>query len=148
MGSARDWMMAAGVLSVIASLLHLGCIVGGPDWYRALGAGERMARMAALDRPGPAIITALIAGVIAVWAVYAFAAAGLIRQLPLMRLALVLISAVLLVRGLAGPLMQRWRPDLSTSFIYGSSAIVLAYGMTFAVGTWLVWPTLSMKDEF
>ena len=145
--SARDWLLVAAALSIAASLLHLACIIGGPDWYRALGAGERMAQLAARGRPGPAIVTVAIAGVLAVWALYALSAAGVIVRLPLMRVALVLISAALLARGIGVPFMQRWRPDLSPTFLYGSSAIVLAYGLTFAIGTWLAWPTLSMKEQ-
>lgn len=146
--SARDWLIAAAVMSGVASLLHLACIVGGPDWYRSLGAGERMAQLAARGRPGPTVITLGIAGVLAVWGLYALSAAGIVARLPLLRLALILISTVLIARALGGPLMQRWRPDLSLTFLYGSSAIVLVYGLTFAIGTWLVWPTLSMKDKF
>ena len=41
----RSWLIAAGVVG--AALLHLACIIGGPAWYRFLGAGERMARLGA-----------------------------------------------------------------------------------------------------
>jgi hypothetical protein len=39
-------LIASGWMSVAASLLHIGCIIGGPDWYRFFGAGEQMAKMA------------------------------------------------------------------------------------------------------
>ena len=41
------WLLIGGGLSVVAALLHIACIFGGPDWYRFLGAGEGMARAAA-----------------------------------------------------------------------------------------------------
>jgi len=41
------WLVVGGWLSVAASLLHIGCIIGGPDWYRFFGAGEEMAQAAA-----------------------------------------------------------------------------------------------------
>lgn len=148
MGSARYWLVAAATMSFAASLLHVACIIGGPDWYRALGAGERMAQLAARGRSGPTLITLAIASVLAVWALYALSAAGIIARLPLMRVALVLICVALIARGIGVPVMQRWRPDLSPTFLYGSSAIVLIYGLTFAIGTWLAWPTLSMKGQF
>jgi hypothetical protein len=40
-------LILAGAGSLAASILHLACIAGGPEWYRFFGAGERMARMAA-----------------------------------------------------------------------------------------------------
>lgn len=146
--TARVWLVAAAAMSILAALLHLACIVGGPDWYRALGAGERMARMAERGRPGPAIVTAAIAGMLAIWALYALSAARIVTRLPLTRGVLVLISAVLIARGIGAPLVPRWRPDLSAAFLYASSAIVLVYGLTFAIGTWLAWPTLSMKEHY
>ena len=41
------WLLIGGELSVVAALLHIACMFGGPDWYRFLGAGEGMARAAA-----------------------------------------------------------------------------------------------------
>ena len=96
----NPWLIAGGVLSTAAALLHLAIIAGGPDWYRFFGAGERMARMAELGLLRPALITLGIAAILAVWAAYAFAGAGLIRRLPLMRTALLAITAIYLLRGL------------------------------------------------
>ncbi len=135
-------------MSVAASLLHLACIVGGPPWYRFFGAGERMAQGAERGAAFPALATLAIAAVLAIWAAYALSAAEVIGRLPLMRTALVLISAVLLLRGLGLPVMRLWRPDLSSPFLYWSSAIVLIYGLLFAVGTWKAWPYLSTKEAF
>lgn len=148
MSDARGWLLAAGWMSVAVSLLHLACIVGGPDWYRFLGAGEDMARGAERGAPFPILITLAIAAILAVWAAYAFSAAGLIGRLPLIRTALVLISAVLLIRATVFSLMPLGRSDLSATFLYWSSAIVLVYGLTFAIGTWKAWPLLSLKEAF
>ena len=146
MSEARYWLLGAAWMSVAAALVHLACIVGGPAWYRSLGAGERMAQGAERGAWFPALITLAIAIVLAIWAAYAFSAAGVIGRLPLMRTALVLISAVLLVRGIGVPLMRLWRPDLSSAFLYWSSAIVLVYGLLFAIGTWKAWPMLASKE--
>ena len=132
-------------MSVAASALHLAYIVGGPTWYRAMGAGEAMARAAERVAVAPALVTLAIAAVLAVWAAYAFSAAGAIVRLPLLRPALVAIAAVLIARGVGLPLMRLWRPDLSSAFLYWSSAIVLVYGLTFAVGTWKAWNSLAVR---
>ena len=140
--SARNaWLEVGGWLSTAAAALHVGVIVGGPDWYRFFGAGEPLARMAERGSPVPALVTMGIAIVLAIWAAYAFAGAGLIRRLPLMRTALVAISAIYLARGLIiVPVLLQ--PD-ARPFDIWSSLIVLAYGTAYAVGTWQVWDHLS-----
>jgi hypothetical protein len=141
--SGRSWLLLAGWLSVAASALHLAAILGGPAWYRALGAGEEMAEASARGLLTPTLITLFIAAVLAVWAAYAFSSAGWLPRLPLTRTALVAISTVLLLRGLGVPLMTAWRPDLSTTFIATTAVIVTAYGAVFATGTVLAWTRLA-----
>ena len=138
-------LVAGGVLSAIASLLHLAVIAGGPSWYRFFGAGEGMARMAERGSMTPTLVTIGIATVLAVWAAYAFAGAGVIARLPLMRTALVLISAVYLLRGLVlipAFIINQNGPD---PFTLWSSLIVLVYGVCYAVGTVIAWPALSAR---
>lgn len=136
------WLVAGGALSAVASLLHIGCIFGGPAWYRFFGAGERMARMAERDWWRPAPVTLLIAAVLAVWAAYAFSAAGLLPRLPLLRTALVAITGVYLLRGLVILPMLALQPAMVSAFWLWSSAIVLGYGIVHAVGLWSAWGTL------
>ncbi|WP_411286964.1 hypothetical protein [Phenylobacterium sp.] len=142
---SNPWLVAGGVLSALASLLHLTVIVGGPDWYRFFGAGEAMAKAAARGSPMPAIVTLGIATVLAIWSAYAFAGAGLIPRLPLMRTALVTISAVYLLRGLflIPAVAQGLGGQGMNRFAVWSSLIVLAYGVAYAVGTWRAWGSLS-----
>lgn len=138
----NGWLVAAGLLSAAASLLHVAAIIGGPDWYRFFGAGEEMARAAERGSATPGLITAAIAAILAVWALYAFSAAGLIRRLPLVRTALVLITGVYILRGLALLPLLALKPQLVDTFAIVSSLIVLCYGVTYAVGTWLAWSSL------
>jgi heme/copper-type cytochrome/quinol oxidase subunit 3 len=144
-GSGRTFLLLAGAGSIAASLAHLVCIVGGPDWFRAMGAGERMARMVERGAVMPLILTVIIAAILATWAAYAFSAAGLIGRLPLMRVALVAIAAVLIARGLMMFAPGLWRPDLSLEFKIWSSLATLVLGALFAIGTIQAWTTLSNK---
>ena len=139
----RNWLIAGGGLSAAASLLHLACIVGGPNWYRFLGAGEGMARAAERGEWRPALITLAIAGVLAAWSAFAFSGAGLLPRLPLLRTALVAITAVYLLRGLVVLPLAILRPALVTPFVLWSSAIVLIYGIVHAIGVWAAWGSLS-----
>ena len=141
----NPFLIVGGVLSATASLLHLAVIAGGPSWYRFFGAGEGMARMAERGSLTPTLVTIGIATVLAVWAAYAFSGAGLIARLPLMRTALVLISAVYLLRGLVVLPAFVLNPGGVMPFMIWSSLIVLVYGVCYAVGTWIAWPALSQR---
>ena len=138
------WLITGGCLSLAGAALHLGAIVGGGDWYRFFGAGEAMAQAAERGEAYPALITLGIAAILALWAAYAFAGAGLIRRLPLMRTALVAISVIYLLRG-AVLVPALAVPAMGGTFNIVSSLIVLVYGLCYAVGTWLAWPQLSNR---
>lgn len=141
--SGSAWLQLGGWLSLVAAALHLAVIFGGPDWYRFFGAGEGMAQAAERGEWTPALATLGIATVLAIWAAYAFSGAGAIVRLPLLRTGLCLITAIYLGRAAAFVPLQMVRPDLSDSFAFWSSAIVLVYGLTYAVGTWQAWGRLS-----
>jgi len=148
--AGNPWLVAGGAFSAGAAVLHLLIIVGGPGWYRLFGAGELLARAAERGSPVPAFWAAAIAGVLAIWAAYAWAGAGLIPRLPLMRAALAAITAVYLLRGLVlAPALAAWLGGAervgrwSPAFMVWSSLIVLGIGLLYAVGTWRAWPALS-----
>jgi len=136
-------LITGGLLSLLASLLHVAVIIGGPDWYRFFGAGEEMAKMAEKGLLYPTLVTIGIALVLAAWAYFAFAGAGLVWKPPLLRTGLIAISAVYLLRGLVLLPMLIFVPDKINSFAIWSSLIVLIYGLFYAVGTWKIWGQLS-----
>lgn len=137
------WLRLGGWLSVGAALLHMGCILGGPDWYRFFGAGEDMARAAARGEWAPALVTLAIAGILLIWAAYAFSGAGSLRRLPLLRTGLLVITTIYLLRAIIFVPLHLWRPQHTDSFAIWSSAIVLVYGAVYAVGTVKAWPFLG-----
>jgi hypothetical protein len=139
----NPWLLLGGVANALAAVAHLACILGGPAWYRAMGAPEGYARAAGRGMWTPALVTIGIAAMLALWSAYALSGAGVIGRLPLLRLGLVAITAVYLLRGLIlfAPSLLR-RPDLSASFILWSSVIVLAIGAVHAIGLWRGWNEL------
>jgi len=138
-----SWLQLGGGLSVGAALLHLGCIVGGPEWYRFFGAGEGMARAAARGEWTPALVTLAIAGILLIWAAYAFSGAGSLPRLPLLRTGLLVITTIYLLRAIIFVPLHMWRPQHSDSFAIWSSLIVLVYGAVYAVGTFKAWRDLA-----
>ncbi len=129
-------LVAAACLSAIAAVLHLLIIARGAPWYRLFGAGEAMARAAERGRRYPALVTAAIAAVLGVWCAFALSGAGLIPALPLLRPALVAITAVYLLRGLVlVPVLVLPRRPARTFWLW-SSAICLVFGVVHLVGLW------------
>lgn len=142
-----SWLLAGAILSALAALLHVGVIVGGPEWYRFFGAPEEYADAARRGSIMPAIVTSGIAAVLLVWSAFALSGAGLVLRLPLLRTALVAITAIYLLRGAVLIPAFLFVPYPEGAFDYWSSAIVLIYGVVHLVGLIRAWPALSLSRE-
>jgi len=131
-------------MSFVASLLHLACIFGGPEWYRFFGAGERMAQLAEAGDSYPTIVTSMISGILVVWGLYALSGAGVIFKLPLLKTTLTLITAVYLIRGVVGFFLPFITSDPvvhqnSITFWLVSSVVCCVFGTFYLLGTIRLW---------
>ncbi|WP_449465475.1 hypothetical protein [Stenotrophomonas humi] len=135
-------LVFAAALSFATALLHIACIFFGAPWYRALGAGERMAQLADAGHWYPTVITLLIASVLAAWGLYALSGAGVLRRLPLRRAALCAITGIYLGRGIVFVPLQAYFPGNSAAFWYWSSGICLCIGLVHLVGLRQAWARL------
>lgn len=132
-------LVIAAAFSAIAALLHVGIVIGGAPWYRFFGAGERMASAAATGRVYPAIVTLGIATVLALWSAYALSGAGIIAPLPSLRWALITITVIYLVRGLAIVPLLVFARSRSTPFLVWSSLVCIGFGAVHLLGLSQVW---------
>jgi hypothetical protein len=112
-----------------------------------------MARLAARGSAYPAVVTTGIAVVLGAWALYALSGAGVVRRLPRLRLALVLIAAIYLTRGVFGvPLVllvdDPYAAELRArmTFMVVTSAICIALGLCYAVGAASAWRRPAHRD--
>jgi hypothetical protein len=136
MPDAGSFFLLAGALcSFGAGVIHLVCIAVGPRAYRFLGAGERMARAAERGSRYPALITFAIAALLFGCGVVALSGAGFIPELPFTKPALVVISAVYLLRAVSFPLLRPIFPENSRTFWLLTSGISLAIGLLHGLGT-------------
>ena len=147
MNGSRQLKIAAS-LSFIAALLHVTIVFGGPDWYRFFGAGETMARLAESGSIQPTVITFSIAVILSVWGLYALYGAGVVFKMPLLKLALCLITAVFLLRGVAGLILPfvTNHPTIaqnSVTFWLVSSVICCVFGAFYFLGTKNSWKCIS-----
>ena len=141
----NKFLIAAAIFTALAALAHIGCIIFGADWYRFFGAGEQMAQMAEAGDWYPAVVTSVIVIFLAIWSLYALSAAGVIRRLPLLRLALCLIASIFLIRGISFVMLMPMFPENSLTFWLVSSGICLMIGILYAVGTYQQWAELRVK---
>jgi len=142
----NPWLIWGAVATALAALLHLFIIVGGADWYRFFGAGEAMAQMAAQGDTYPLVITAAIAGMLLVCAMYALAGAGLMPALPLQKTVLALVSLIFFGRALMGlwlvhaPQLQAFAElQQRPLFLWISSLICLGLACCYGVGLRKLW---------
>lgn len=142
-GAGSVLLLVGSACSAMAALLHLGCIAFGGSWYRAMGAGEAMARMADAGQWRPTVITLGIATVLFGWSYYALAAAGYGYRPPLLRTVLVGVTFVYLIRGLAFVPLMKVFSDNSPTFWLVSSGVCLFIGMVHALGLYQGWARLG-----
>ncbi|GAB4191808.1 MAG: hypothetical protein Tsb002_20940 [Wenzhouxiangellaceae bacterium] len=140
MNLSNIWLLLAGSSCIMVSLLHVAIIVGGADWYRFFGAGERMALMAENGSLYPALVTGAIALLFAGWAALAFAADRMGESI-LIKAGLIAVTAIFLLRGLLGFAVigwaqQPWLLELQARpmFLMVSSLVCLLIGLVLAAG--------------
>ena len=97
--NGKPWFACAAIILVLLALAHVGAIFGGAAWYAFLGAPDSLVQMARAGKRDPDVSAALIALVCLLWAAYALSGAGLVKRLPLLRTALVMIAAGMFVRA-------------------------------------------------
>ena len=154
MFSHKTPLVIAGIFCSIGALLHLATIIGGPDFYRFMGAGEGMAQMAEDGLAYPAIVTSIIALILFTWSAYAFSGAAIIKRLPLLKIGLIVISSILLIRGVFGIIFMfitinhPYLNELQArpTFMVVTSLICLIFSMFFIIGTYKQWQILSLKS--
>mgnify|MGYP001559856740 CR=1 FL=1 len=142
----KHWLILGGVFSIAIAILHVAIIFGGAPAYRYFGAGEEMAQMASSGSVLPALMTLSIAVIFAIWGLYAFSGAGLMRHLPLLRIGLVVIAGIYTLRGIGIILQIAWIISSPASvppqdIIF--SLVSLLVGIAYFVGTISVWKTLK-----
>jgi hypothetical protein len=137
------WLQWAAALTVAAALMHVLMLLGGPEWYRWFGAGERMVTMAAQGHWFPPVLTSMITLVLFSWAAYAWSGAGMMCRLPAISAALALVSLVFYLRALAGLWLVHAPPSVDPYFIelqqrplflWGSSLYCLVLATCYSMG--------------
>jgi hypothetical protein len=139
----RNYLVLAGIAAAAGAVLHVAILFGGPDWYAFFGAPRGLVEMARAGNARAPASCLVIAAFLSILAAYAFSGAGLVRRLPLLRVALGVFGVVLILRGVAFIPLIAWRPDALAgicdcrgidAFIIATSALCLFMGVGYALG--------------
>ncbi len=145
----NQWLVLGSILSFAVALLHVVIIFIGAPAYRYFGAGEDMAMAAESGSAFPALLTLSLAGIFAIWGFYGLSGAGVIRRLPLLKIALILIGAVYTIRGVA--VFQQLFHIATSSVEVAPREIVfslvsLIIGLAYLIGTISNWRSLGTSN--
>ena len=150
MRNENQWLKLGGILSLGVALLHIAIIFVGAPAYRYFGAPEGYARAAESGSASPAMRTLVLVTIFAIWGLYAFSGAGVIRRLPLLRIALLLIGIIYTLRGVF--VFQQIFQTLTSSEQVEPRKIVftlvsLIIGLAYLIGTVINWRNFRASNR-
>jgi hypothetical protein len=150
MRMGNQWLKLGGILSFAVALLHVVIIFIGAPAYRYFGAGEDMATGAESGSAFPAVLTLFLAAIFAIWGFYGLSGAGVIRRLPLLKIALILIGVVYTLRGVA-VFQQLFQIAISSAEAapreIAFSLVSLIIGLAYLIGTVTSWRSLGASNR-
>jgi len=94
------FLIIGGVIAGLTAIWHLLMIVGGPSWYAFARAPQYIIESANAGTFTAPVSAIAIAILMLSCTLYSFSAAGLIRKIPLLKSALIIISLICIARGL------------------------------------------------
>jgi hypothetical protein len=146
----NQWLILGGILSFAVALLHVIIIFIGAPAYRYFGAGEDMATAAESGSAFPTLLTLFLIAIFAIWGFYGLSGAGVMRRLPLLKIALILIGAVYTLRGVA--VFQQLFQIATSSVEVAPREIVfslvsLVIGLAYLIGTISNWRGLVASNR-
>ncbi|NOU50590.1 hypothetical protein HG263_08550 [Pseudoalteromonas sp. JBTF-M23] len=130
----KGFLLFCVLMTIITAVAHTSCIALGEQCYRAQLAPQFVIDSANAGTLLAPLTTLLVSLLFLICGAYALAATGLIRTLPLQRLALALLAVMCLFRGLSAiPLsIIFWQQTNAFSII--ASIIWFLCGCGYALG--------------
>lgn len=112
--AAFAWLSVA--IAMFGVSIHIGAIFGGPTWFEFFGAPPVVVASARAGTLLAPLGSATIAVLMAMCALFALSALGVVRRLPLLRPMLVLIACTTLLRALSLIPIAILKPSLLSTF--------------------------------
>lgn len=124
----------AFAISLFGVAIHVAAMIGGPHWYAFFGAPPQVVASAQAGTWLAPVATTGIAVLMGICAMYACAALGWVRRLPLLRTMLAGIAAVCLLRALVLVPAAFIHPQLINVFEIVAALTWGAAGIGFVAG--------------
>lgn len=135
MKSSRiGWVYLSAAIALAGVIIHVGAVFGGASWYAFFGAPPRIVASARAGTWLAPVSALVIAGLMAVCAVYAGSVLGLVHRPPLQRPALATMAVVCLLRAFILPPLAIVHPMLLNTFEVASAIVWFVAGVGFAMG--------------
>lgn len=135
-GTAKAALVFGGVGVFLGALLHIGALIGGPEWIAFVGAPPSVVRSAQEGTWLAPVGALAIAALLMVWSLYAFSAAGLWRPLPGSPFVLGAVAAILFLRSVV-ILPILWHADVTTfhgAYHVGAWVFIFALAFAYSLG--------------
>ena len=130
----QKFLIVGGLIAGFAAVWHLLMIVGGPSWYAFARAPQYIVDSAKEGTFIAPLGAVAIAALMFICTAYSFSGAGLFGKIPLLKLALPIISFICLARGLyISPIFYSLKV-LGTWHLVASS-VWFFVGVCFLIGT-------------
>lgn len=130
--TGATWVYLAAIIALVGVAIHVAAIFGGAAWYAYFSAPPVVVESARAGTWLAPVSCAVIAGLMALCAAYAFSALGHIRRLPLLRLMLGSMAGVCLLRALILLPLAISHPELRNAFEIGAALVWGLAGVGFA----------------
>ncbi len=127
------WVKMAALVALAGVLIHVGAVFGGPSWFAFFGAPPRIVASAQAGTWLAPASAVLIAGIMAVCALYAGSVLGWVRRPPLQKIVLAIIATVCVFRALILPLIALSQSDFRGVFELVSAGVWFLAGVGFLV---------------
>lgn len=127
-------LISVALLALFTALAHMSCIVLGPECYRAQMAPEYLVELSERAPWRAALETTLVSLLFVATAVYCLSGAAVIRKLPLLKPAIMTISVLCTLRGIATVPLSVLFPDQVTIFSLVAGALWFLAGVCSFIG--------------
>lgn len=127
-------LLCVALLALITALAHMSCIVLGAECYRAQMAPEYLIELSQTTPWQAAFETTLVSMLFVACAVYCLSGARFIKKLPLLKQAMITISSICMLRGLATVPLSLMFPNNITTFSIVAGALWFLAGLFCFVG--------------
>jgi hypothetical protein len=131
-------LISVAALALFTALSHMSCIVLGPECYRAQMAPEALIELSQSAPWRAALETTLVSLLFVATAIFCLSGAGVIRKVPMLKPAIITISVICTLRGIATLPLSVLFPEHVTIFSIIAGILWLLAGICSSAGYRLI----------